>query len=281
MLDPDTHLSDEDLLLLADGELAPGRVAHAREHLAACWECRTRRGELEHTIADFVHAHHASLDVRMPPAAGPRALLKARLAESVVNSRRNSLDRMLAFARSPRPWAYACATLLLAALGTWVGLSRIARESPRLAAPLRPELVPNRTLTPGVARAVKREEVCEERIQDNDPSSLIPASVQQQALREYGVAGSQANEYQLDYLIPTALGGTGDIRNLWPEPYSETVWNARAKDALENRLHDLVCGGQIDLPLAQREIATDWISAYKKYFNAEKPVPDASKLDGV
>jgi hypothetical protein len=60
------------------------------------------------------------------------------------------------------------------------------------------------------------------------------------------------------------LGGSNSIKNLWPESY-RTVWNARVKDRLENRLHELVCSGQLDLATAQREIATDWIAAYKKY----------------
>ena len=33
----------------------------------------------------------------------------------------------------------------------------------------------------------------------------------------------------------------------------------------QRKLHKLVCAGQLDLKTAQREIATDWIEAYKKY----------------
>jgi hypothetical protein len=68
------------------------------------------------------------------------------------------------------------------------------------------------------------------------------------------------------------LGGSSDIRNLWPEPYASTLWNAHVKDALEDRLHEMVCNGTIDLHTAQREIASNWIAAYKKYFHAEKPL---------
>jgi hypothetical protein len=65
------------------------------------------------------------------------------------------------------------------------------------------------------------------------------------------------------------LGGVDDIHNLWPQPYRVPTWNARAKDALEERLHQLVCARRLDLPTAQREIATDWIAAYKKYVPTE------------
>ena len=84
---------------------------------------------------------------------------------------------------------------------------------------------------------------------------------------------AQPRAYEVDYLITPELGGADDIRNLWPEPYSATVWNAHVKDALEDRLHQMVCTGQIDLATAQHDIATDWISAYKRYFHTERPLP--------
>jgi hypothetical protein len=37
------------------------------------------------------------------------------------------------------------------------------------------------------------------------------------------------------------------------------------KDALERKLHKLVCTGQLDLKTAQSEIASNWIEAYEKY----------------
>jgi hypothetical protein len=45
------------------------------------------------------------------------------------------------------------------------------------------------------------------------------------------------------------------------------------KDQLEDHLHELVCQGKVQLTTAQNEIATDWISAYKRYFNTDKPQP--------
>jgi len=78
---------------------------------------------------------------------------------------------------------------------------------------------------------------------------------------------------EIDYLIAPRLGATDDIRNLWPEPYRARAWNAHVKDALEERLHQMVCSGQLDLSTAQHDIATDWIAAYKKYFHTMKPLP--------
>jgi hypothetical protein len=36
-----------------------------------------------------------------------------------------------------------------------------------------------------------------------------------------------------------------DMRNLWLQSYAATLWNARVKDALEDRLRELVCDGTI------------------------------------
>ena len=96
--------------------------------------------------------------------------------------------------------------------------------------------------------------------------------MREKVLEEYGVAGRRTQDYELDYLISPQLGGTEDISNLWPQPAASTEWNMRAKDALENRLHQLVCRGNVSLATAQRDLATDWISAYKKYFHTTQPV---------
>jgi hypothetical protein len=66
-------------------------------------------------------------------------------------------------------------------------------------------------------------------------------------------------------LIPLSLGGSNSIRNLWPQSTKTSPWNSCVKDALDRKLHNLVCVGQLDLKAAQREIAANWIEAYKKY----------------
>src|SRR5215831_15422197 len=81
-----THPSDQDLILAADGELADRRIERLRKHLAGCWECRVRAQELEGAIAQFVHLHRRNLDP-LPLAAGKRALLKAQLDELVSSPR--------------------------------------------------------------------------------------------------------------------------------------------------------------------------------------------------
>jgi hypothetical protein len=107
----------------------------------------------------------------------------------------------------------------------------------------------------------------------------VSASLRQQVLHEYQIANARPGDYEIDYLIAPGLGGMEDIHNLWPEPYASRTWNAHVKDALEERLHQLVCGGELDLSTAQHDIATDWIAAYKKYFHTDKPLASHSDFD--
>ena len=69
---------------------------------------------------------------------------------------------------------------------------------------------------------------------------------------------------EIDHLISLEIGGSNDITNLWPQPYCGPL-NAHIKDALENKLHTLVCANKVTLDEAQQAISTDWVAAYKKY----------------
>jgi len=80
----------------------------------------------------------------------------------------------------------------------------------------------------------------------------VSVSLRQKVLHEHGIADARREDYEIDYLITPRLGGTEDIRNLWPEPYRDRVWNAQVKDALEERLHEMVCSGQLDLHTARK-----------------------------
>jgi hypothetical protein len=79
MLNKNVHPPDEDLLLFSDGELSAHRAARIRRHLAACWGCRARVSQTEATIVEFMRIHGRMLEPLLPPIAGPRAQLRARL----------------------------------------------------------------------------------------------------------------------------------------------------------------------------------------------------------
>ena len=106
----------------------------------------------------------------------------------------------------------------------------------------------------------------------------VSTSLRREVFLEYGIANARTGDYEIDYLIAPGLGGVEDIHNLWPESYASPTWNARVKDDLEERLHEMVCAGKLDLATAQRDIATDWIAAYRKYFHTDRPLPLSSTL---
>jgi len=69
---------------------------------------------------------------------------------------------------------------------------------------------------------------------------------------------------EVDHLIPLELGGSNEIKNLWPQPDDPRPGDAE-KDGLENELHRLVCAGKIPLADAQKCIASNWIECWEKY----------------
>jgi len=254
----DNHLSDNELLLAADGELSSSAAARVHAHLSACWTCRARKQELDGAIVDFVQTYRRA-DDQLPAAAGPRALLKARLADAVQR-------RQTAWLQGA-PWRLAFSALLIAfvAAASWLIWPAISPSRVRAAT----VTVPNPSLTPGAAVLTTSDQVCRE---PKTKNKKVPGDLQRLVFREYGIPGVAPRYYEVDYLITPALGGADDIRNLWPESSTSTVWNAQVKDALEDHLRDLVCSGQLDLATAQREIAMDWIEAYKKYFHTDRPL---------
>jgi hypothetical protein len=138
--------------------------------------------------------------------------------------------------------------------------------------PLHPVWRPNPELTPGainhaITQANIKQNICKKGWSTKSirPTSSYTTALKRKQLAQYGYAGTKLSLYEEDHLISLELGGhPTDPHNLWPE-----VWNgpcgAHIKDALENRLHKLVCAGTVTLSEAQHEIATDWIAAYRRY----------------
>jgi hypothetical protein len=264
----DSHLSDPQLLRDVDGELSAHDEKLVQAHLDACWKCRARRHELENTIAEFVRVHHRELETKLPPVDGPRALLKAQLAQlsTTAPKWRSSWD---AFQRR-FGWTVAAAACGLMALGLFLARSGAGRQSQSRSQAVLVS-IPDSRLTPGATLLESRQAVC---AQPNTRNKAVPVALQRKVFEEYGIASAEPRAYEVDYLVTPALGGADDIHNLWPHSYSAIVWNAQVKDDLEDRLREMVCDGSLDLTEAQREIAENWIAAYKKYFHTDKPLAE-------
>jgi hypothetical protein len=249
-----SHLSDERLLLLVDGELAPRRAEAARRHLRACPPCRARFDRLEASAAAFSRAYRGDVGGDVSgTAAASREALKTQLADITRHGRRGP------------SWVTASA-LLAAAL---IGLEFVSSRSGPTPLGRHATVRPIAYLTPGATRPVAVADLCATR---RTAPRALPARVRQAVIRDYSMERVPAHDYELDYLITPELGGSDDRRNLWPERYSSDSWNARVKDELEELLPKLVCAGTLPLEIAQRDMATDWIAAYKKYFNTDRPL---------
>lgn len=262
---PEAHISDEELLLLMDGELGEPHAAVVNRHLLHCWECRARRIRLEQSIAGFMDFHRASQPLPIPPVEGPAAILRATLR--LADSQAQPASQSHLWRRWARPWATpslvaGSLALLIApfALVLWFSSTKVEAAGP----------LPDGRLTPGAARALTKHQVCIAPSQDE--GRLVPAQLARRVFEEYRIANPRPRTYEVDYLISPSLGGSSEISNLWPVPYDRGVWTSRVKDALEDHLRKLVCEGELDLPTAQREISTNWIAAYQKYFRTRKPL---------
>ena len=122
-------------------------------------------------------------------------------------------------------------------------------------------------VTPGVTRTLTRSAVCGTRW--GVDRRHVTLSMRKQVFAAYGIPWSEHAQYEVDHLIPRELGGADVDKNLWPQPW-EGAWNARMKDRLENRLHRLVCAGELSLTAAQQSIRTDWVLAYRRYVAAAR-----------
>jgi hypothetical protein len=264
------HPSEEELLLAADDELSARRSAQVHAHLNACWDCRARMADIEGTIVAFARARRQSLDPRLPPITGPRALLRARLAE--IASKREATSRrwFLQFTSATRVPAFLWVAVFIAVvLGSLLLRHSTLRRANLTVVPLDRGVEPDRSLTPGATRRVTVSDVCS--MAHEEVVREVSTPLRKEVLQEYGIVNAHASDYEIDYLIAPGLGGVEDIHNLWPEPYTSPIWNAHVKDTLEEHLHQMVCAGELDLSTAQRDIATDWIAAYKKYFHTDRP----------
>jgi hypothetical protein len=122
---------------------------------------------------------------------------------------------------------------------------------------------PDSAMTPGAALDVTAVDVCTPGFASR--IRHVTAQTKRKVYAAYGITAHGPGDYEVDHLISLELGGSNARTNLWPQSYHTQPWNARVKDALENRLHRMVCAHTIPLETAQQAIAIDWIAAYETY----------------
>lgn len=131
--------------------------------------------------------------------------------------------------------------------------------------------LPEKRLTPGainpsVTQANIQATVCVKGFTKTiRPPTYFTNKLKKIQIEEYGYKDQNPSHYEEDHLIPLSIGGNPDSPlNLWPQPRI-SEWDAEKKDVLELKIQKMVCAGELSLDQARKEIAEDWIAAYKKY----------------
>jgi len=154
---------------------------------------------------------------------------------------------------------------------------RYAAVSPESAA------LPNSAMTPGALNTAVTQQNLMETIcrpggytKSIRPPESYTSKLKREQIRAYGYSDTRMYDYEEDHLISLELGGSPDNpKNLWPEPHHVIGgWGSYAKDKLENKLHKMVCHGQISLRDSQQDIAGNWIETYKRLIG---PTPDEAR----
>jgi hypothetical protein len=260
------HPGDAELTRSRDAELPPPRQRAIEAHLSACRPCADRLARLIETLA---LATEDDRDASSWQHERSRAQLRIKLGEVSQEPDRAWSSLAGRFWPVPR-WALfaaaATAALLIAKLVPAPGppSSHFASS----VAGVERGALPEPTLTPGAVWTARAEALCS----GVPPRGVVTAATRREVLRAYGMEAVPPEQYELDYLITPELGGAPEARNLWPQLYASRAWNARVKDQLEDLLPQLVCGGKLELQVAQQEMADNWIAAYRKYFNTSAPL---------
>jgi hypothetical protein len=118
--------------------------------------------------------------------------------------------------------------------------------------------LPDKKCTPGVVSTRDRAVVCAAGFRPPVPGRPSENKV----FRDYGIPRSRRARYRVLALIPLRLGGSEQLRNLWPLALARHPGVAE-KQQLDLTLRRLACGGRMTIAAADRTVATDWVSAYR------------------
>ena len=119
--------------------------------------------------------------------------------------------------------------------------------------------LPDPKCTPGVVLTTDVKTICT--VGYTTTVRDVTTATKKQVFKNYGIPFNQSSNYEVDHLISLELGGSNDIKNLFPESYSITN-GARTKDKFENYLHRQVCNGSMTIQEAQKQISADWLKYY-------------------
>lgn len=132
---------------------------------------------------------------------------------------------------------------------------------PKLDIKITSKVYPNGNLTPGFILTMDTDFICNHKYYEIYRN--VSDDVKRQVFENYHLSYPPKTQYQVDRLIPFELGGSPDIRNLWPQGSSPYPGSAE-KDKVETYLRNQVCNNTMNLSIAQEAIRKDWIKVYQE-----------------
>lgn len=102
---------------------------------------------------------------------------------------------------------------------------------------------PDWSKTPGVMCSRRDKDYTEDRYPEGIPYCRrnLTTEEKKEVSRRYNLPWEEHSAYQFDHLLSLCLGGSNDLRNIWPMPYED----ARAKAKLESALCIRLKNGEI------------------------------------
>ena len=182
-----------------------------------------------------------------------------QMPRNALIQNRSTKRRRVTSAKTDHAMKMQLAAALAVVLTTSVAMAQASRPDPAVTpgsvnANVTQFTIATTICSPGWARSVR-------------PPRKITSYLKRRQLAGLGYPDQRMRVYEEDHLIPLSLGGApADRRNLWPEPRQPNDgWTAERKDQLEDKLHRMVCGGELSLRTAQWAIASNWTAAYARY----------------
>ena len=89
-----------------------------------------------------------------------------------------------------------------------------------------PPSLPDPIMTPGaIDPAATRDVVCNGTARDR---RHVTAAMKAEVLASYNIPDIQSPFFEIDHLVPLAIGGANTVANLWPEPWGGTFGSVSA-----------------------------------------------------
>ncbi|HTL42679.1 MAG TPA: hypothetical protein VL294_14505 [Pseudolysinimonas sp.] len=120
--------------------------------------------------------------------------------------------------------------------------------------------LPDPKCTPGaITRALSPTDIAPVCAALDQSFPEVAPSVARAVLTAYGINESNAEHYTVAYLVPPAIGGANDYRNIWPMPEDDNT--ATRKPQADELVSGAVCGQRTGIQAAQYVMASDWTTA--------------------